>query len=184
MRMSTRLATLTMIFSLMAALAHAQNWSVQINNGNRFRVLTQFGGAAVLDLETNLVWERTPGTTQRPWSDGFLTTAHISCATKAVGNRYGWRLPTIQELASLGDTVNTEPNLPTGHPFILSSDQQSGTFWSATTAATELNSQNHAWFLNFSPDPASLVLYAINASTKSVPRFVWCVRGGSGVDPQ
>ena len=91
MRMSTRLATLTMIFSLMAALAHAQNWSVQINNGNRFRVLTQFGGAAVLDLETSLVWERTPGTTQRPWSDGFLTTAHISCATKAVGNRYGWR---------------------------------------------------------------------------------------------
>lgn len=101
-----------------------------------------------------------------------------------VGNRYGWRLPTIQELASLGDPVNTEPNLPTGHPFILNADQRVGTFWSATTAASEPNSPDAAWFLNFSPDPASLVLYAINASTKSEPRFVWCVRGGSGIDPQ
>ena len=184
MKTSIRLATLTVLFLLAASLAHAQNWSVQINNGNRFRVLTQFGSAAVLDLETNLVWERTPSTNLFPWASDLDTTAHISCATKMVGNRYGWRLPTIQELASLGDTVNTEPNLPAGHPFILDINQRMGTFWSATTAATELNSPNAAWFLNFSPDPASLVLYAINASTKSEPRFVWCVRGGSGTDSQ
>ncbi len=184
MRTSIRLATLTVFFLLAASLAYAQTWSVQINNSNRFRVLAQFGSAAVLDQETGLVWERTPSATQLPWEDPLLTTAHIMCATKSVGNRYGWRLPTIQELASLGDTVNTEPNLPTGHPFILDINQRVGTFWSATTAASALLSPNAAWFLNFSPDPASLVLYAINASTKSEARFVWCVRGGSGINPQ
>ena len=185
MRTSIRLATLTMCFLLAAAQAHAQTWSVQINNGNRFRVLAQFGNAAVLDQETGLVWERTPSATQHQWQDEQLATAHIVCATKSVGNRYGWRLPTIQELASLGDTVNTEPNLPTGHPFILDINQRIGTFWSATTAATvPINSPNHAWFLNFSPDPGSLVLYAINNSDKTADRFVWCVRGGSGTDSQ
>ena len=68
MRMSIRLATLTVFFLLAASLAYAQNWSVQINN-NRFRVLTQFGNAAVLDQETGLVWERTPSATQLPWAD-------------------------------------------------------------------------------------------------------------------
>ena len=80
--------------------------------------------------------------------------------------------------------MNTEPNLPTGHPFILNIEQRSGSFWSATTAASATLSPNAAWFLYFSPDPGSLVLYAINASTKSEPRFVWCVRGGSGTDSQ
>ncbi len=83
------------------ATAHAQTWAIQINNPNRFRILTQFGSQAVLDNETGLVWERSPSTTQYPWTGSL--TGHIWCNTRSIGNRLGWRLPTIQELASLAD---------------------------------------------------------------------------------
>src|SRR5262245_53756118 len=87
------------------APAQVQSWDKQVNNPNRFKVLGQFGAAAVLDQETGLVWERSPSTTLEPWSPRNPDTAHILCAVKAVGNRLGWRLPTIQELGSLLDTT-------------------------------------------------------------------------------
>ncbi len=34
-----------------------------------------------------------------------------------IGNRKGWRLPTVQELATLVDPSEVEPSLPSGHPF-------------------------------------------------------------------
>jgi hypothetical protein len=49
-----------------------------------------------------------------------------------VGNRKGWRLPTIQELASLLDpsvAFTGVPALPIGHPFTLGSVF----YWSATS---------------------------------------------------
>src|SRR6266446_7070038 len=72
------------------------------------------GGAAVLDRETGLVWEQSPSTSTFTWED-----AQIHCNQLTVGNRIGWRLPTLQELASLvdGDPANTSsPRLPPGHP--------------------------------------------------------------------
>ena len=34
-----------------------------------------------------------------------------------VGGTKGWRLPSVAELASLVDPANSNPALPTGHPF-------------------------------------------------------------------
>ena len=39
------------------ASAQPQTWDKQINNHGRFKVLGQFGEAAVLDQETGLVWK-------------------------------------------------------------------------------------------------------------------------------
>src|SRR5712692_129804 len=64
----------------------------------RFEVLLSYNDQAVLDNETGLVWEQSPGVVRRNWSN-----AHIHCNQKIVGNRKGFRLPTIQELASLID---------------------------------------------------------------------------------
>lgn len=145
-----------------------RGWDDQINSPVRFQVLDDFAGAAVLDRETGLVWEQSPDTTTRTWLD-----AQRSCNTRTVGVRLGWRLPTIQELASLLDPNNPEgnPDLPPGHPF---SNVQSSFYWSATTGACNTGC---AW-------DVFLDLGAVNVVDKTFSSHVWCVRGGQGVDPQ
>ena len=172
--------------SLLATIATAQvmPWDKQITDNKRFKVINQYGNAAVLDQETGIVWERSPTPTKTKWSPyGLTATAHIQCNVKVVGNRLGWRLPTIQELASLLDPTQIRPPLPVGHPFVLSADQQIGQFWSATTASTDTADTNAAWFVDFNVlDPNSFVLYG--AGQKDTLRYYWCVRSGQGVDPQ
>ena len=143
-------------------------WDEQINHPNRFKVLGDFGGAAVLDKETGLVWEQSPDTTTRTW---FNALSH--CYQRVVGGRKGWRLPTIEELASLVDTSNSSPALPTGHPFTLTSAQEDGFYWSATTLA---DVTSNAWGVGLFNGSVSFVV------DKSVTFHVWCVRGGQGID--
>jgi hypothetical protein len=129
-----------------------------------------YNNEAVLDRETGLVWEQSPDITVHPWQD-----ASPLCNQKIVGGRRGWRLPTLQELASLSDPTvpgRPGPTLPAGHPFsnVLSSDP----YWAASTSAA---SATIAWGVNFNNG-------FVFRSAKSSAFFVWCVRGGQGVDPQ
>jgi len=136
----------------------------------RFIVLLNWGSAAVLDRETGLVWEQSPTTM---FTFTWLN-AQIHCNQLTVGNRKGWRLPTLQELASLvdGDPANTSsPRLPAGHPF---SNVQSF-YWSATTFASVAG---FAWGVNFNSGNADTFSKSVTVV------FAWCVRGGQGVDPQ
>ena len=148
--------------------AKADTWGEPINTPDRFIVLTSFNNEAVFDRETGLVWEQSPDTTGLNWFG-----AQLHCNQRSVGNRLGWRLPTIQELASLIDpTVPFPgPTLPPGHPF---SNVQSSAYWSATTFAT---SASLAWVVVLSGG-------VVGAGDKSSSLFVWCARGGQGVDPQ
>lgn len=179
-KLSTTLALVVLTMAIAAATARAQtvangpyyalpSWDQTLPSSTRFIVLSNMGSAAVLDRETGLVWEKSPDPTVRIWQ-----SAQIHCNQKTVGNRKGWRLPTLQELASLvdGDPANTSsPRLPLGHPF---SNVQSSFYWSATTFA---NNTSGAWFVFFFNGVGSL-------GDKSDSLFVWCVRGGQGVDPQ
>src|SRR3989338_6724906 len=81
------------------AVAKPPFWDDQINNPVRFKVLSEFGDAAVLDKETGLGWEKAPGDTDEEgdvdnddkvsWNE-----AHNQCVgMRKVGNRRGWRLP-------------------------------------------------------------------------------------------
>ena len=94
-------------------------------NSSRFRCVLD--DEAVLDLETGLVWDRSPGDGQTQWS-----TAFNICSSGEVGGRLGWRLPTASELATLVDTIQSNPALPSGHPFI---NVQNASYWTATTVA-------------------------------------------------
>ena len=78
------------------ASAQVSDWSKQINDPSRFLVLPAFGNNAVLDKETRLVWQRAPSASLAGWSN-----ANAFCNFLLLGGRFGWRLPTIQELASL-----------------------------------------------------------------------------------
>jgi len=131
----------------------------------RFIVLLNWNSEAVLDRETGLVWEQSPSTST------FWANAQTHCNKLTVGNRLGWRLPTLQELASLVDRSQSNPALPAGHPF---SNVQSDLYWSATTLAINASA---AWDVVF-------VDGGVGGQDKSSTHFVWCVRGGQGVDPQ
>jgi Protein of unknown function (DUF1566) len=95
-------------------------------------------------------------------------TQGIRCLTKTVANRKGWRLPTVQELASLHDGTL----LPAGHPFL---NVQNDIYWSASTTAA--NGPALAWFVSFADGHIANIF-------KTVTYNFWCVRGGQAVDPQ
>jgi hypothetical protein len=166
-------ASLIAVFFLLplSAAAGGVPWGEPNNTPGRFIVLSSYSDEAVFDSETGLVWERSPSRTAFTWAN-----AQIHCNQLNVGNRKGWRLPTIQELASLvdGDPANTSsPRLPPGDPFISVLSSFSF-YWSATTFAIDSGS---AWGVFFGDG-------GVGIEDKSNSRFAWCVRGGQGVDPQ
>jgi Protein of unknown function (DUF1566) len=132
----------------------------------RFIVLSNWSSLAVLDRETGLVWEQSPSTGTLNWG-----SAQLHCNELTTGGRLGWRLPTLQELASLVDPTQVDLALPAGHPF--SNDVQSAPYWSATTDVF-----GDAWFLNFGTGGLS------RTGKSQIVLRAWCVRGGQGVDPQ
>ena len=139
-------------------------------NCPRFIVLANFANAAVLDRETGLVWERSPSTALTTWH-----VAHVRCNEfVTLGSRLGWRLPTVNEFASLVDPSQSNPALPAGHPF--ANVQVTDYYWSATG---DSRSSNNKWVVGFFDDGD-----VGNGRDKDVPRLAWCVRGGQGTDPQ
>ena len=142
-------------------------------NSERFKCI--FGGDAVLDKETGLVWEQSPGETdgvagitsadEVGWSG-----ARVVCAGRTVGDRKGWRMPSVHELASLVDPGNFEPALPGDHPFsnVQFGDPLTSPYWSATSLA---DSPTDVWFVDFRGG-------SVADGGKNLSTFVWCVRGG------
>ena len=150
-----------------------QNWDKQLDatngdangcNSDRFTCL--WGDTAVRDNETGIVWDRDPDTGTRAW-----TGAISHCANREVGGRKGWSLPMREQLATLVDTSNSDPALPTGHPFL---NVQSAAYWSATTNAS---TPTNAWFVRFS-------LGDVGISVKDGSQHAWCARGGQVYDGQ
>jgi hypothetical protein len=144
-------------------LGVTQNWDKVLPAAQRFVVLVAFNNEAVRDNETGLVWERSPGLTIFGWKD-----ARLHCPNKNVGGRKGWRLPSFPELASLIDPSNSNPTLPTGHPF---SNVQAAHYWSATALADEPTS---AWLVDFN--------LGVGTGGKTGSGHAWCVRGPMNAD--
>ena len=81
-------------------------WSAVLPPESRFQIAL-VGGEAVLDKETNLVWEKSPSTVLEDWR-----RANNQCNGMTLGGRKGWRLPTVQELASLLEAGETGHHAP------------------------------------------------------------------------
>jgi hypothetical protein len=135
-----------------------QAWSGTLPASRRFTIV--LNGQAVLDNETGLVWERTPGLTQHEWS-----SARFVCALSSTGSRRGWRVPTVSEILSLVDTSTSNPSLPAGHPFVMG---PSIIFWTATPST-----QTADYYF---------VMQMVSGAISQVPGSnffrLWCVRGG------
>jgi len=161
------------LLSLAALLATARpvqagpptGWDKLIPSPGRFKVLTQFQSAAVLDKETGLVWERAPTSTAFVWAD-----VQTLCVGVVIGGRRGWRAPTIWELMSLGDPSQDNPALPPGNPFQNVSITQP--YWSSSA----------------DPDDATRGLQegfgigggGVIIAPKTNTAGRWCVRGPGG----
>ena len=142
-----------------------QNWDKNLPSASRFTVLAAFGGAAVRDNNTGLVWEKAPDTTVRSWGDSTFY-----CINKNVGGTRGWRLPSVAELVSLID-----PSLPA--PFVpvsVFTGAQLDVYWSATTSA---DFPADAWYMDFSNSNGG-----VHGNLKPDLSLAWCVRGPMNAD--
>ena len=140
-----------------------KNWDNNLPSDSRFTVLTDFGGAAVRDNNTGLVWEQAADGTTRTW-----TEATFYCVNKIEGGTTGWRLPAMAELNSVRD-----PSLiATGYVPPLFNGVQGKGFWSATTVA---GNSGQAWLVDFSGG----VVVIFNKGTSA---WAWCVRGPMNAD--
>ena len=139
-------------------------WAQKLPVATRFIELTDWNGAAVLDRETGLVWEKSPQTTPSTWFQ-----ARFDCTGKTTGGRKGWRLPSVHELASLIDPSQSNPALPLSHPFtnVLPSG-----YWSAATSA---ENPPLAWGVDVGGG-------GVGGALKTGALQVWCVRGGTNAD--
>ncbi len=137
-----------------------RDWGRKSDDASNRFVLT-FNEAAVLDNETQLVWEQSPDTNVTSW-----VLARTECMSRNIDGRKGWRLPSVHELASLVDPSQAALSLLPSHPF---SNVQTEYYWSATTDANNLAD---AWTVRF------LQTGPVTAFAKSNGLYVWCVRGG------
>lgn len=121
----------------------------------------------VLDQETGLIWPRNANIHGQAvnWLD-----ANTLCRERRIANRIGWRLPTVEELSSLVDTRRTNPALPNGHPFLsVQVAAELPPYWTCTDHE---DSAQAAWFVNLASGAAGL-------GGKSLPGYIWPVRGGT-----
>ena len=140
-----------------------QNWDKKLPAATRFTILADFGGAAVRDNNTGLVWEQAPGSTVRnqPLSAEY-------CANRNVGGTVGWRLPSVIELRSVQDPSLAPPLVPT----TVFTGVQAALYWTATSLS-ELPT-THAWVVTFNGVGQSLA----SAKQGLTSDFLaWCVRG-------
>jgi len=176
--MRTSLMTLVIVIALATFVAPPEalagkpafpSWSQRIDTAKRFRLLPAFGNTAVLDNETGLVWEQMPDPDLHTWLQ-----ANDLCNRLTKGGRLGWRLPSVQELATLVDPSGAGgvPFLPVGHPFTGVSGVG---HWTSTVRA---ENGGEAWAVAFEGTGVA------NSGSMAFNRHVWCVRGGQGAEVQ
>ena len=146
-----------------AGAIDVRSWDQRIENVNqRFVVLNAFENQAVLDKETQLVWERTPSPNVMNYQ---LQVEH--CLHQSTGDRGGWRVPTVHELKSL---LMSGGALPGGHPFNLAFPGADPRVWSSTK-----NTVFDGTVRFYAVQLGDFHPHTHYPPTQELP--VWCVRG-------
>jgi hypothetical protein len=140
-----------------------QRIDVQVHTA-RFQILEEYKGEAVFDIETHLIWERSPSSVETAWAN-----ASLRCALTSTGGRLGWRLPSFFELMTLVEpappaTAN-RPSLPAGHPF---RGVRADPYWTISSQDTE---PTNAYAIDF-------LRGDVTSQRKNQAHAWWCVRGG------
>jgi hypothetical protein len=140
-------------------------WSQYIDHASdRFELVLY--DDAVLDKETGLVWARNANI---PTGTVSWEGANIYCRNLEIGERKGWRLPTIEELATLVDPHSTDPALPPGYSSFFY-NVYNEVYWSSTTRVTDTV---RGWGVQMTTGD-------VDCYPKTEFHRIWPVRGGSG----
>jgi hypothetical protein len=149
-----------LVLASTAGAVDLRDWGRKFSTSERFVVLSQFNNQAVLDKETQLVWQAVADTT--PAITGVWSQAHFSCLFDTAGSRRGWRLPTYPEIASIFGTNGVKPQAFNGVP--------NGLYWTATEYAV---SDAYAVVIDVPSGAAAIGPVHL----KSDKLRIWCVRG-------
>ena len=135
-------------------------------NSSRFKCV--MGGEGVLDKQTGLTWARNVDLAGGPKP---FQEAVKFCQDLEIGNRKGWRLPTIGELITIMDTSRSDPALPDGHPFenVENVGSSWGSYWSSTTYEGDSKS---AYIVGMN-------IGIVTDSLKIFDSWIWPVLGGN-----
>jgi hypothetical protein len=170
-------ATALLMTATAAGAVDLRSWDMKINDATkRFIVLPAFSNQAVLDKETQLVWQRAP-------SNEFISfeDARAVCQHAALGGRRGWRVPALSELRSLLDATVIQYDvtaLPAGHPFIGIMEPLGngpagnayGRYWTSTLKTTQDANYRLVTTMDGASDPVALPIGLASGAA-------WCVRG-------
>jgi len=131
---------------------------------------TDNSDGTVTDNLTGLIWLKNAGcfggSFGTNWANALSdcnSLASGSCGLTDGSTAGDWRLPNFNELRSLVDTCQSDPALPSDHPF---TNVDSGFHWSSTTYESDTGK---AWYV---------VMFNgnVNGTSKDNPAFVWPVR--------
>jgi len=144
--------------------AGATESSFGTSQTGRFAILETLRQEAVLDLRTQLIWERSPNPTEVTWP-----TAQSRCTLKTDRGQTGWRLPSFIKLMTLVEPFPEQahdiPSLPAGHPF---QGVKAGAYWTSDSSSSE---STHACTVD-------LLRADVATHEKSRTNPLWCVSGG------
>ena len=98
------------------------------------------------------------------WVDDLNTTA-IACTDYAAMTFTDWRLPNVKELSSLIDYGESNPALPSPHPFV---NVELSFYWSSSSGVSD---PSLAWRVGLITGPV------VGGGSKDLNAYVWPVRG-------
>lgn len=146
------------------------------------------GNGTVTDINTGLVWQKTPDFVTRSWADGVKYAESFGLA-----GFDDWRLPTIKELFSIADlrgNMKTQtPYIDTGHFDFEYPDTSTGArdmdgqYWSSNRyVGTTMHGDRSAFGFNFADGriksyPISLGSGRRPGGARRPGKYVRCVRG-------
>jgi hypothetical protein len=156
------------------------SWDQQLPSATRFITLANWGGQAVLDRETGLVWQITLASEAET-----AVKAHQICQDSKVGNRGGWRLPTIQELMRTM-VARSDGYVIVDSPFVfLASMAHFGVFgiWSSTSINTSFNPPIAENYYAYMQNRIINAMHRSNRFNYAFEWAVWCVQSPDAGGP-
>ncbi len=156
------------------------SWDQQIPSTTRFITLANWGGQAVLDRETGLVWKL--DLIRGPFN---YPTAQDRCLTNATGGRGGWRLPTVTEVLRTV-TVDGSPGIIADSPFPFLTPLPTALNIFTSTPYTLDDNQGDSGHFSTVDDVYRVLLAApgiylqpIGRAVESTSASAWCVQSPS-----